>query len=204
MRSTRSIAGLLPLGIAGLLHGCGSSGGGSGPTGKYTSISSDALTMELKSGGVAVMTAEGVGSSTGTYVVDGEKIIVDVDGQKHTMIKDGTCLEDQVDAIGRMCKGGKAGNSANVSTRSIPAMPSGSYSASNGDGHFKLEFKPGNNLTLTASPVGGQPDVRDGTFTVEGDEIHATLAPGEPLVLKYVNNAYESTSFGLMLKFVKD
>ena len=51
--------------------------------------------------------------------------------------------------------------------------------------------------------AGGQPLVQDGSFTMEGDAIYATLPGGEPLVLKFVNDGYESTSFGLPLRFAK-
>ena len=61
---------------------------------------------------------------------------------------------------------------------------------------------PGNKVTLSATPPGGKPDVSEGTYTVEGSVITATVHQ-EPLVLTYVNNAYESTSFGFPLRFVK-
>ena len=105
--------------------------------------------------------------------------------------------------FGKLCKGGKSGETANVTTRSVPTTPAGTWHASNADGSFQLEFKPGNTLTLTATPAGGQPVVQDGSFTMEGDAIYATLPGGEPLVLKFVNDGYESTSFGLPLRFTK-
>jgi hypothetical protein len=192
------------IGGAGLfLQACGSSGSGSGVNGKYTSVADDALTMELTSGGGVVMTAAGAGSSKGTYVVDGEKIIVTLEGQAHTLIKDGDCVRDQLDVFGRMCKGGKAGGESNVSTRQVPVTPAGTWLATNADGQFQLVFGAGNTLTLTATPTGGTADTRDGTYKVEGDEVYATLTQGEPLVLKFVNDAYESTSFGPLMRFVK-
>jgi hypothetical protein len=186
------------------LAACGGGGGsGSGPDGKYVSVSSDSLIMELGSGGQVTMTAVGVGSSKGTWTVDGEKIIVTLEGQAHTLIKDGDCLRDQQDVFGKMCKGGKAGAAANVSTREVPAAPSGTWLASSADGQFKLEFGSGNTVTLTATPPSGAPDTRSGSYKVEGDEVYITLAQGEPLVLKFVNNSYESTSFGFPMKFTK-
>ena len=197
MRSTPSIVAAL---AALLLQACGGSGGSGGT---YTSVAADGLTLELKSGGTVVMEAAGLGSSNGTYVVDGEKILVTINGQTQTFIRDGDCIEDQNQMFGRLCKGGKAGEAANVTTRSVPAVPAGTYTASNADGEFKLEFKPDNKLTLSLTPPGGAPMAKEGTFRVEGDNIFATLDQSEPLVLKYVNGGYESTSFGLPMRFVK-
>ena len=76
-----------------------------------------------------------------------------------------------------------------------------SCSATNADGEFRLTFKSGNTLTLTATPAGGgAPDTRDGRFTVEGRQVHATLSTGDPMVLTFVNEGYESTSFGLPMR----
>jgi len=204
MSSTHSLALAFAIGSTGLfLQACGGSGSGSGPSGTYTSVTDTALTMELTSGGGVVMTAAGVGSSKGTYVVDGEKIIVTLEGQAHTLIKDGDCVRDQLDVFGKMCKGGKAGGESNVSTRQVPVTAAGTWLATNADGQFRIVFGAGNTLTLTATSAGGTADTRDGTYKVEGDEVYATLTQGEPLVLKFVNNAYESTSFGPLMRFVK-
>jgi hypothetical protein len=197
MRSSQFILGALLLAL-----GC-SGGSGSGVTGTYTAVDDTPLTMEFKSGGGFSMSLAGVGGSTGTYTVDGEKIIVSVDGQTHTFIRDGNCLEEGRQIFGKVCKGGKAGAASNVSTRSLPTTHSGTYVATNADGVFKLEFQPGNRLRLTATPTGGQPDVVEGTFTVEGDVLYATVGQSTPMVLKFVNNTYESTAFGLPMKFVK-
>ncbi len=177
--------------------------GGSGISGTYTSVEDDALTVQLEPGGVFGMAAAGMGSSSGTYTVDGEKVIVTVDGQTHNFVRDGGCIEDRLQVFGKLCKGGKAGAAANVSTREVPKTPSGTYVASNADGEFRLEFQPGNKLILIATPVGGQPDRQEGTFIVEGDVIHATVGLSVPLVLRFVNNTYESTSFGFPMTFVK-
>lgn len=198
MLSRRAIVGGLILAAA-----CSGGGSSSGVTGTYTSVGDTPLTMEFKSGGGFTMSAAGMGSSSGTYAVDGEKLIVSVDGQTHTFIKDGNCIEEGRNIFGKLCKGGKAGEASNVSTRNVPTAPSGSYVATNADGEFRLEFKPGNRLTLTATPAGGKPDTQEGTFTIEGDAIYATLAQSVPMVLKFVNNAYESTAFGLPMKFVR-
>jgi hypothetical protein len=203
MQSAHALVGALVIGSASLLQACGS-GGGSGAGGTYASVASEELTLELKSGGTAVMSAAGLGASSGTYTVDGEKLIVTINNQSHTFIRDGNCIQDQLNVFGKMCKGGRAGEASNVSTRSVPTAPSGTWVATNADGEFKLEFKAGNRLALTATPAGGgAPDTREGTFTIEGDNIYATLSEGVPMVLKFVNNAYESTAFGLPMRFVK-
>ena len=189
--------------VGGLLLALACSGSGSGTTGTYAAVDGTPITMEFKSGGVFTMTAEGLGSSSGTYTVDGEKLIVSVDGQTHTFIRDGNCIDEPLQIFGKMCKGGKAGQAANVSTRNVPATPTGTWVAGTADGEFKLEFKPGNTLALSMTPPGGQPDTRAGTFIVEGDAIHVTLEQGVPMVLKFVNDAYESTSFGFPMKFVR-
>jgi hypothetical protein len=192
----------LAVGLALALLACGGGGEG-GLGGKYTSVENDALTMDF-AGGKVTMTAAGMGTSSGTYAVEGEKIIVTVEGQAHTFIRDGDCIQDQLSVFGKLCKGGRSGEAGNVSTRTVPAAPTGTWAATSADGDFRIEFKPGNALTMTATPAGGgQADIAEGTFTVLGDEIHATVGNGVPLVLKYVNEGYESTSFGMPLTFKK-
>ena len=195
-------ASLLPLsGIAFVMACSGSSG--SGVTGTYSAAGGVPISLQLKSRGAVTVAAEGLGSSTGTYTVDGEKLIITMDGQSHTFIRDGNCIEDTRSVFGRLCKGGEAGAAANVSTRSVPAVPSGTWVAATSEGEFKLEFQPGNRLRLTATPPGGQAESQDGTFIIEGDQIHATLAQSMPMVLRFVNNTYESTSFGFPMTFAR-
>jgi hypothetical protein len=143
------------------------------------------------------------GATGGTYTIDGEKIIVTVSGQKHTFIRDGNCIEEGRNIFGKLCKGGKAGEASNVSTRNVPSVPEGTWAASNADGQFKIEFKPGSKLTLFVTPTTGKPETHEGTFIIEGDKFHVTLTQATPMVLHFVNNAYESSSFGLSMKFVK-
>lgn len=193
-----SLAGGLVLAL-----GCSGGGSGGGASGAYAAVNGDPITMEFKSGGKFEMTATGLGTSSGTYTIDGEKLIVSVDGQTHTFIRDGNCIEEPRQIFGKLCKGGKSGEATNVSTRNVPTTPAGIWVATNADGEFKLEFKPGSRLAMTLTPAGGQPDTQEGTFTIEGDVIYATLAQSTPMVLKFVNDAYESTSFGLPMKFVR-
>ncbi len=171
--------------------------------GVYTSVEGNELTFDFKSGGVVVMTAKDFGTSNGTYTIDQEKIVVNIDNQTRTFIRDGNCIEDQQGFYGKLCKGGKSGEASNVTTRDVPTTPSGTYIAKNADGEFKIEFKPGNKFTLSIVPVRGKAEIQEATFIIEGDTIHATLPQSVPMVLKFVNNAYESTSFGLPMKFVK-
>ena len=191
---------------AGLLPACGGSdsgsGEGSGTGGRYSSVGTDGMTFELKPGGVVEMSAAGLGSSRGTYTLDGEKILVSIDNQTHTFIRDGSCIQDQRNMFGKLCLGGRAGEAANVSTRSMPT--DGIYVATNADGTFRLELKPGNTLSLSITPASGNPETREGTYVVEGDNMHVRLgAEGEPMVLLYVNGTFESSAFGLPMKFVK-
>ena len=210
MVSRPSIVGGLLLGLACSGGESGSGGDGSpggdssaGVTGTYSAVNGDPIALEFKSGGIFSMAASGLGASSGTYTVDGEKLIVSVEGQTHTFIRDGNCIEEPRQIFGKLCKGGKSGETSNVSTRNVPTTPAGTYVATNADGEFRLEFKSGNRLSLTVTPPGGRPDTQEGTFTVEGDAIYATLAQATPIVLKFVNNTYESTSFGLPMRFVR-
>lgn len=198
---------LRPVAIVCVILGlaCGSdgsgSGAGSGAGATYTSVGTEGIRFELKAGGVVEMSAAGLGSSRGTYSVDGDKILVSIDNQTHTFIRDGSCIQDQHDVFGKLCLGGKAGEATNVSTRSMPS--SGTYVATNADGTFRLELKPENTVTLSVTSPTGTPDTQEGTYTVEGDRMHVRLAQGVPMVLLFVNGGFESSSFGLPMKFVK-
>lgn len=186
----------------------GSSGAGSSssssPQGAYSSVNDEGLTFEFKSGGVVAMSAKAMNvSSSGTYTTDGDKMIVTIDGQQHTFVRDGKCIEEPRHIFGKLCQGGKAGEASNVSTRK-PPVTEGTWVATNADGEFKVDFKPANKLTFTATMAGGgKTSTDEGTFTVEGDRLNVRLPDGTPLILQFVNNVYESTSFGLPMKFAR-
>ncbi len=203
MTFPRSAVGALVIGYAGiLLQACGG-GSDAGLGGTFTSVDNEALTMQFKSGGIVVMTAAGLGSSSGTYTVDGEKILISIDDQKHTFVLDGKCVEEPRQIFGKLCKGGKAGAASNVSTRKVPTMPEGTYVATNADGEFTLVFKRENTLTLSMTPTVGNAETVEGTFTVEGDKLYARVGQGTSMVLTFVNNTYESSAFGLPMTFVR-
>jgi hypothetical protein len=190
------------------LTACGGSGSSEGlgspaSGGAYTSVNTDGLSFEFKSGGVVTMSAKAMNvTSSGTYTTDGDKLIVTMDGQPHTFVRDGKCIEEPRQIFGKLCQGGKAGEASNVSTRK-PPVTEGTWVATNADGEFTIDFKPGNKLALTATMAGsGKSRTDEGTIVVDGDRLHVQL-PGGTLVLKFVNNAYESTSFGLPMKFVR-
>jgi hypothetical protein len=218
MSFTRSIvttASLL-LTIASLAS-CGGSDSGSGPggsgssggfSGVFTSVDSDEIRFEFKSGGTVVASMGDEQGKPGTFTLDGEKVIVDFGGQKTTFIRDGDCLTDAQNLFGTMCKGGKAGAASNVSTRDLTNMREGTWVATNADGEFTIAFKPGEKFTFSFVPVAGsqlgdKPMTREGTYVVEGDTLYTTLDDSTPMVLKFVNNAYESMAFGLPMKFTK-
>lgn len=210
MKAPHRLLGALLVGCSGLvIQACRGGSSDAGLGGTFTSVGSEGivagpeLSLEFKPGGTVVMDASGVGQSSGTYTVDGEKIIVSIDNQQHTFVLDGNCLEEPRRIFGKLCKGGRAGAESNVSTRQVPTTPEGTYVATNADGEFKLTFKPGNTLTLSMTRPGGTPDTQEGTFTIEGDKIYATLAQSTPMVLMFVNGAYESTALGLPMKFVR-
>jgi len=203
VKAANRVVGVLVVGCACLFQACGGSGSGSGVSGTYAAVGEAPLTMELKSGGAAVLTMAGLGSSSGTYTVDGEKIIVSIDNQQHTFVLDGKCIEEPRQIFGKLCKGGKAGEASNVSTRNVPTAPAGTWVATNADGEFKIVFKAGNTMSMTVTQAGGSPETVEGTFTMEGDKMYATVGQGTPMVLSFVNNAWESNSFGLPMKFVR-
>jgi hypothetical protein len=189
------------------LAACGGSGGSAGSRGAsaegtYTSVNDDALTFEFRSGGVVTLSAKAMrASSTGSYAIDGDKIVVTIDGQPHTFVRDGQCIEESRGMFGKLCLGGTSGETSNVSTRK-PPVTEGTWVATNADGEFRIEFKPGNRLTLaTTMAGGGRTSTEDGTFDVEGDRVQVRLPQGTPLTLQFVNDSYESTSFGLPMKF---
>ena len=218
MSFTRSIVAalVLPFSIA-CLASCGGSDSGSGSggssssggfSGVFTSVDSDGIKLEFKSGGTVVATMGDEQGKPGTFTLDGEKVIVDFGGQQTTFIRDGDCIEDAQRLFGKMCKGGKAGAASNVSTRDLASMREGTWIATNADGEFKIEFKPGEKFTFSFVPVAGsqmgdKPFTMEGTYVVEGDTLYTTLDHSKSMVLKYVNNSYESMAFGLPMKFVK-
>ena len=174
----------------------------SGSLGTFSAANGDPFFFEFKSGGTVEMNGGPLGNSSGTYTVEGEKLLVTTGGRTYTFIKDGNCIEDELHMFGKLCIGGKTGAESNVSTRSAPTT-TGAWVATSTDGAFKLEFKADNQLTLTLTTPGGQPSSKEGSYIVEGDVVHVTLDQSEPMVLKFVNGAYETTSFGLPLRFVK-
>ena len=196
---------LLALSAAFSLSACGSSGSDSatGAIGSYSSVGDDGLVFDFKSGGVVTMSAKALNvSSTGSYTVDGDKLLVTIDGQQHTFIRDGKCIEEARRIFGRLCQGGKAGAAANASTRT-PPVTDGMWVATNADGQFRIEFKPGNRVSFTGTLPGGRKDTLEGPFVVEGSRVELRLPQFLTINLQFVNNAYETTSLGLPLKFTR-
>ena len=183
--------------------GSPSDAGSASAGGTYSAANGDPFSFEFKSGGKVEMNGGPMGSASGSYTVEGEKLIVTMPGAPtYSFIKDGNCIEDQLHMFGKLCIGGRAGAESNVSTRSAPAT-TGIWVASSSDGEFRLEFKPDNKLTLTLTSPGGQPVSKEGSFIIDGDVVQVTLDQSEPMTLKFVNAGYETTSFGLPMRFVK-
>jgi len=199
MLRNRTVPGLIASCVA-LLAACGG-GQSSGTGGKYVSVLHPELSIDLKAGGALELTIAGVGKSIGTYTVDGEKVVLSWEGQQHTLIRIGTCLEDPQELFDKSCIGGAAGEASNTPTRVI-TPPAGTWVAKSEEGEFKLDFLAGNQLALSATPPGGAADIRQGSYTLSGDRIDATVNM-EPMVLRFVNGAWETTSFGFPLRFVK-
>jgi hypothetical protein len=176
----------------------GTAGGGVAAT--YSSVAEDEGVLELKSNGTYVYTFPAAGPTNGTYTMDGEKIILNMNGQILNILKTGNCIQDDKRLLSKMCIGGRAGETADAGA----VTPSGTWRATSPDGDFVLEFKSGNTLSVTLTPTGGAPETKEGTYTVEGRTIHARLGPGnDPMVLSFVNDAFETTSFGMAMKFVR-
>jgi len=164
--------------VVSLLHGCGGgSGGGDGLSGTYTSVQTAEIQADFDSDGTVVFSMGGERGEPARYTVDGEKIVVEVDGRQMTFLRDGDCIEDLQNVFGKLCKGGPAGAAANVSTRT-PAPTAGTWTATNADGTFTLAFGAGNRLTFAVTPAAGsqmgdQARTSDGTFELEGDTLYA-------------------------------
>jgi hypothetical protein len=191
--------------LAGLVClACSKSGssGGAAAAGSYSAANGDPFSFVFKSGGQVEFNGGPMGTGTGTYTVEGEKLLVTMNGRTYTFIKDGNCIEDNLQMFGKLCMGGASGAAANVSTRSAP-VTSGSWKAGSSDGEFALEFTGDNKLTLTLTAPGGAPASKTGTFVVDGDVVQVTLEQSEPMTLKWVNDGYETSSFGLPMRFVK-
>jgi hypothetical protein len=124
VKSFHRAIGSLLIGCAGLLvQACGGGSSDPGLGGTFTSVGSEGIvagpevSLEFQPGGTVVMTASDVGQSSGTYTVDGEKIIVSINNQQRTFVRDGNCLQEQGQIFGKLCIGGRAGADSNVSTR---------------------------------------------------------------------------------------
>ena len=183
----------------------GSSGGISG---LFTSVDEESSALDFKSNGTVVARMAGEEGRPGTYSVDGEKVVIDFQGTRTTFIRDGDCIEDAQHVFGKLCKGGKAGAAQNVSTRDLSKMGTGTWVATNADGTFTIDFKAGERFAFSFAPAAGssmgdQPQAVEGTYHTEGDTLYATLPDGVPLVLKFVNDSFESMSFGLPMKFAR-
>jgi hypothetical protein len=204
-RTVRLPAPLVACVLVSLLHGCG---GGGGLDGTYTSVQTAEIQAQFDSDGTVVFSMGGEEGAPVPYTVDGEKIVVAVNGQQITFLRDGDCIEDLQNVFGKLCKGGAAGAAANVSTRT-PAPTAGTWTATNADGTFTLAFGAGDQLTFSVTPASGsqmgdQPTTSSGTFELEGDTLYAQLADSTPMVLKWVNGAYESSAFGLSMRFTRE
>ena len=88
------------------------------------------------------------------------------------------------------------------SSPGVPAAPEGTWVATTPAAQYKLTFDAGNAVTLDFDPYIAIGSSEDGTFRAEGDLVYIDLHV-QPMVLKSVNDTYESTSPGTMLTFIK-
>ncbi len=84
----------------------------------------------------------------------------------------------------------------------VPAAPTGIWVATMTDYTYRLTFGPGNAVTLDFLPIINIGNSQVGTFRAEGDLVYVDRID-RPMVLKFVNGAYQSTSYGPMMTFVK-
>lgn len=191
--------------VAASLAGCGGAGSDSAASGvgAYSSVGDEGLVFDFKTGGVVTMSAKALNvASSGTYTVDGDKFLVTIDGQQHTFIRDGKCIEEARQIFGKLCQGGKAGAAANVSTQK-PPVTEGVWVAKNAEGEFRIEFKPGNRVSFSGTMPGGRKDTLEGPFVVDGSRVELRLPQFLNINLQFVNGAYETSSLGLPMTFTK-
>ena len=80
---------------------------------------------------------------------------------------------------------------------------SGTYVAKNPDGSMTLEFKAGNKVRLTMLEKGGKPDISDGDYMIDGDQVTVQVPGGIPMVLTRKGGVLEGDVASQILRFSK-
>lgn len=83
-----------------------------------------------------------------------------------------------------------------------PAAPTGIWVATATEATYRLTFGPGNAVTMDFRPFLSIGTSETGTFRTQGDLVYLDHLD-RPVVLTLVNGAYQSTSYGALLRFIK-
>jgi hypothetical protein len=94
------------------------------------------------------------------------------------------------------CNGDSGGGSAGGDL-------SGTYQATGTGGSMTLEFKSGGKVTVTMQETGGQPDVAEADYMIEGDRVTIQIPGGFPFVVVRSGNTLEGGPMGEILHFRK-
>jgi hypothetical protein len=191
--------------VAASLTGCGSKLDGTYvPEGGAGLISS----ITFKSGGKCELTGLGM-TKEGTYELEGQKVKITVSGETNILTMDDKGCLDGGGIIGRFCKGsatddnaGSSRSSASSSAKTSGA-PSGLYECNVPDGSkFTLEFSAGGKCKM-AMIEHGQPDVTEGNWVLNGDDIMIQSTDGMPMNLKRNGTSLVADMGGMQMTFVK-
>lgn len=189
----------------GTLAGCGSKVDGTYvPEGGAGLISS----ITFKSGGKCELTGLGM-TKEGTYEIEGNKIKLTVSGETNILTMDDQGCIDGGGIIGKFCKsaakssGGASAKGGSSSSGKSGGAPSGLYECNVPDGtKFTLEFSAGGKCKMTMIDH-GQPDVTDGNWTLNGDDIMIQSDQGMPMNLKRNGPSLVADMGGMQMTFVK-
>ncbi|HEV8195365.1 MAG TPA: hypothetical protein VGP87_01890 [Gemmatimonadales bacterium] len=83
-----------------------------------------------------------------------------------------------------------------------PPAPTGIWVANATEATYQLTFGPGTAVTLDFRPLLSIGTSETGTFRTQGNQVYLD-GLDRPIVLTYVNGAYQSTSYGSLLTFMR-
>jgi hypothetical protein len=83
-----------------------------------------------------------------------------------------------------------------------PPSPTGIWVATATEASYQLTFGPGTAVTLDFRPIMSLGASETGTFRTQGNLVYLD-GLDRPIVLTPVNGAYQSTSYGSLLTFIK-
>lgn len=80
---------------------------------------------------------------------------------------------------------------------------SGTYQATGTGGSMTLEFKSGGKVTVTMQETGGQPEVHEADYMIDGNQVTIQIPNGMPFGLVRNGNRLEGSPMGEILHFRK-